>query len=277
MNDRFVPEKLATVSISDLNIERGYGIFDFFRLIGNHPLHLEDHLDRLFFSAEQMRLTIPKSREELKQVIRELIWKNEVPDSGIRIQITGGTTSDGIEFNSPTLIISQIPFSNPTPAQMKHGISLMSYMHQRQLPHVKSTDYLMSLWLQNQLKEQGAEDILYHDNGIIRECPRSNFFLVTQNDKVCTPEEGVLKGITRKKVLMLASKNFEVEVRNVRMEEIDSAREAFITSTTKQILPVTIIDRKKVGEGTPGKIAGQLMSELRAYCGNEFQNSVANN
>ncbi len=267
LNDRFLPEKLAAISISDLNIERGYGIFDFFRLVGNQPLHLEDHLDRLYFSAEQLRLIIPKTREDLKQVIRELIWENEVPDTGIRIQITGGRTVDEVEFNSPSLIISQIKFPNPTAAQLENGVSLISYMHQRQLPLVKSTDYLMSLWLQKKLKEEGAEDILYHDKGIIRECPRSNFFMVTQNDEVCTPADGILNGITRKKVLMLAAKKFQVDVRNIRMEEIDSAREAFITSTTKQILPVTLIDRKKIGEGIPGNITRQLMNDLKVYCG----------
>ena len=90
LNDRFLDEAKASISIQDLNVQRGYGIFDFFRLVGNKPLHLEEHLDRFFFSAQQMRLPVPNSREDLKMVIKELIWENEMPDSGFRIQMTGG-------------------------------------------------------------------------------------------------------------------------------------------------------------------------------------------
>src|SRR6185436_14223018 len=94
LKDRFLKDNEASLSYLDLSVQRGYAIFDFFRLVGNQPLHLQDHLDRFYSSAEQMRLPIPKSRGELKQIIKELIWENELPDSGIRVQLTGGENND---------------------------------------------------------------------------------------------------------------------------------------------------------------------------------------
>lgn len=101
----------------------------------------------------------------------------------------------------------------------------------------------MAVWLQPKRAEAGADDILYHYNGVISECPRSNFFVVTAENKIVTPAEGVLQGITRKKVLQLAGKHFDVEERAVALDELKTAKEAFITSTTKRILPVAQVDK----------------------------------
>ena len=267
LNDRFLKEQDATISYLDLSVQRGYAIFDFFRLIGNQPLHLDDHLDRFYFSAEQMRLPVSKTREELKQIIMELIWENELPDSGIRIQLTGGDYADGSEFTSPTLIISQVRFLFPSDSHLENGMKLISYQHQRQLPEVKSTDYLISIWLQPLLKETKADDILYYFGGIISECPRSNFFLVTADEKLATPAKNILKGITRKKLIQLASSEFMVEERDVHIEEVASAKEAFITSTTKQIIPVVEIDGKPIGDGVPGQVTKKLMRQLTELTG----------
>ena len=262
LKDRFLKDTEAHLSYLDLSVQRGYSIFDFFRLVGNQPLHLQDHLDRFYSSAEQMRLPIPKSRGELKQIIKELIWENELPDSGIRIQLTGGEYHDGQEFNSPTLIISQIQFPFPSSSLLEDGMRLVSYQYQRQLPQVKTTDYLMSIWLQPILKDGNANDILYYSGGIITESPRSNFFLVTEEGKLVTPGSNILRGITRKNLIQVASTEYEVEERDVRMEEVAKAKEAFITSTTKQIIPVVQLDGNMIGDGKPGTTTKKLMKQL---------------
>jgi len=248
-------------------VQRGYGIFDFFRLIGNKPLHLDDHLDRFYFSAEQLRLDIPKPREEIKLIIQELIWENELPNSGFRIQLTGGELENGLTQFQPLLFISQIEFASPSFQQSENGIKLATYDHQRQLSHIKSIDYLMSLWLQPFLKEQSADDILYVSNGFIRESPRSNVFLVTHDEKIVTPGEHVLKGITRKKLIQHASNNYAVEEREIHVEEMWSAREIFLTSTTKQILPVTCVNNNTINDGKPGAVTRKLFEELRQMNG----------
>ena len=267
INGKFLQETAAAISFQDLSVQRGYSVFDFFRLVRNQPLHLEDHLNRFFNSALEMRLPVPKTREEIKQLIHELVWENELPDSGIRIQLTGGEFADGSDFNSPSLIISQLAFPFPTQSMQDNGMHLLLHAHQRQLPQVKSTDYMMSIWLQPLLKENQADDFLYHNNGIITECPRSNFFMVSPEGKIVTPANNILKGITRMKVLMLASNYFQVEERDIHIDELQTATEAFVTSTTKQIIPVTRINGKEVGNGQVGEVTKKLTTELRAYCG----------
>jgi branched-chain amino acid aminotransferase len=263
MHDRFIHEDKAVISYRDLGVQRGYAVFDFFRLIGNRPLHLNDHLDRFFYSSEQLRLKVPKTREDVKLIINEIIRENEMPDSGFRIQLTGGDADLGNDQFRPLLFISQIEFPLPSQVQVENGIRLMSYEHQRQLPHVKSTDYLMSIWLQSLLHQQGGDDILYCSNGFIRESPRSNIFLVTREGKLITPGDHVLKGITRKKILEIGAATFQIEERDVHIDEIASAAEAFLTSTTKQILPVSTIDNITVADGRPGPITKILMEQLR--------------
>lgn len=242
LNEGFVEEEKASLHFRDLSFQRGYGIFDFFRLVGNHPLFLEDHLDRFCFSSEEMHLKVPYFRSELSQIIAELSGKNDLPGTGIRLSLTGGYSADGFALDKPNFVISQHSFHSPTEEQRRVGIKLLTYPHLRQLPHVKSIDYLMAIWLQPLRMKKGADDLLYHMNGFIAECPRSNFFLVTAEEKIITPLHDVLHGITRKKVLTIAKEHYEVEERAIHIEEIKTAREAFITSTTKQILPVGQID-----------------------------------
>jgi len=267
INGKFLQETAASISFQDVSVQRGYSVFDFFRLVRNQPLHLEDHLNRFFNSASEMRLPVPKTREEIKQLIHELVWENELPDSGIRIQLTGGEIADGSDFNAPSLIISQLAFPFPTQSMQDNGMHLLLHGHQRQLPQVKSTDYMMSIWLQPLLKENQADDFLYHNNGIITECPRSNFFMVSHEGKIVTPANNILKGITRMKVLMLASNHFPVEERDIHIDELQTATEAFVTSTTKQIIPVTRINGQHVGDGQVRQVTKRLTSELQSYCG----------
>lgn len=242
LNDRFVPEKEAVLSYRDLSFQRGYGIFDFFRLKGDTPLFLEDHLNRFYFSAENAHLSSPLEREALKAAIFELLKKNSQPNTGVRLSLTGGYSEDGFNIGQPALLLSQHPFSAPTEQHVQQGIKLLSYSFQRPLPQIKSIDYLMAVWLQPKRLENGADDLLYMRNGYIGECPRSNFFLVTEDNRIVTPAENVLLGITRKKVLEIAKQHFVTEERPVAYDEIFTAKESFITSTTKQILPVAKID-----------------------------------
>jgi D-alanine transaminase/branched-chain amino acid aminotransferase len=207
-----------------------------------------------------MRLEVGKSREELQTIITQLIQKNAISNGGIRITLTGGNSDDGYQIAKPNLIVSLHLFQSPTPEQFEKGIKLVSYEHQRQLPLVKTIDYLMAVWLQPYIKQQQADDVLYHQNGIITECPRSNLFIVTQDEKVITPSENVLKGITRKRIL--ATPHFQTQERSISLQEVLEAKEVFISSTTKIILPVTGINSTFIGNGKPGPITQKLYQSL---------------
>lgn len=283
LNDSFLPAAAASLGVNDLAIQRGYGVFDFFKTIRGAPIFLDDHLDRFFHSSARMRLTPGKTREELKEIIAHLMRLNNLPDSGIRIILTGGYSTDSITPGQPNLIIIQHPMSPPA-KDCPPPVRLISYPHQRQLPDVKTIDYLMAIHLQPNIRERGAFDVLYHHDGVITECPRCNFFLVTADGTLVTPARNMLKGITRNKVLELAAaslapdkgtilapdknKILAVEERDVLLTEIPAAKEAFITSTSRHIIPVSHIDDIPIGSATPNAAArataGPVSTELNS-------------
>jgi len=112
----------------------------------------------------------------------------------------------------------------------------------------------MAIWLQPYIAQNKADDVLYHQNGILTETPRANIFFITQNNTILTPQHNILQGITRKQILNLVHNKFEVMIRDISLQEIELVREAFITSTTKQVLPVVSIDGKQIGNGKPGAV-----------------------
>ena len=260
INDTFVPRERAHLHVDDLALQRGYGVFDFFRLHEGKPVFLDDHLDRFEFSASRMRLPLGRTRDELKQILAELIERNGMPNSGVRLTLTGGYAADGYTIVTPNLVIVQRAISvNP---QLAMGVRLTTFEHQRQLCDVKTIDYLMAIWLQPLLAERGADDVLYHQGGVISECPRSNAYIVTPGGRLATPGRNILKGVNRKHVLEVARGQMVVEERDVHLDEIRDAKEAFITSTTKGVVPVVRVDARPIGDGQPGEATRWLRDAL---------------
>jgi len=254
VNNDIVPAAEASLLVGDLAIQRGYGIFDFLKAIDHTPIFPDEHLARFLHSAHQLRLDHGKTKQELLECIRLLMDKNRIPHSGIKLTLTGGYSPDGYTLVKPNFIITQSPLQFPVPGLLEKGLRLVSYPHQRQMPDTKTIDYLMAIWLQPYIRERNADDVLYHQGGLISECPRSNFFIVTNDDTVVTPLDGILKGVIRGKVLDVAGRQFKIAERPVALEEIWHAREAFITSTTKHVVPVLELDGRVIGDGAPGKV-----------------------
>jgi D-alanine transaminase/branched-chain amino acid aminotransferase len=265
INHQFIEEEKATLQVSDLAIQRGFGIFDFFRTRNYIPLFLEDYLDRFFNSAASLQLQPTHTRDELTAIIYELIKRNNEPTSGIKMMLTGGYSLDGYEpAAAPNLIMLQQKLQEPAADRFASGIKVITHEHQRELPAVKSINYLMGVWLQQKVKEQQAADVLYYKDGIVSEFPRSNVFMITHDGKVVTPAENILHGITRKQLLLLAAKKYTVQIRDVTIEEIKAAAEVFMTSTTKRLLPIYQIDEAVIGSGKAGPITTLLNADFIA-------------
>jgi len=263
INKQFLPIETAGVSVTDLLVQRGYGIFDYLRVADNKPLFLEDHLARFYNSANMMRLQVKETKEEVLNIVHELIKLNQLSYSGIRLIISGGDSADGYTIQEPSLLIIQQPLATPPDTLNLHGIRLASFDYQRQLPRVKTTDYLMAIHLQPWMKEQGADDILYYSNGIVRECPRSNFFMI-KNGTLITAVDKMLLGITRKNIIKIATENnIPVEERDFTVEEVKTADEAFITSSTKRVTSVRQIDDYVLPHITEQSIAFKLFALLK--------------
>lgn len=262
INTELVQEADAKIHVSDLSIQRGFGIFDFLKTINGQPIFIENHFDRFYNSAKELGLTIGYDRESLLNAVKALMEKNNMPNSGIKFILTGGFSADGYTIGEPNLVITQSPFEYDATAFDK-GTTLVTYNHQRQLAVIKTIDYLQAIRLQPYIKQNNADDVLYHDNGMIRECPRANFFIV-KDRKIISPKTAILKGITRSKVLAMIVEGFAMVEEDFTLEDLAKADEAFITSSTKNVLPVLEIDGQKVGDGKPGKITRQLNEQFTA-------------
>lgn len=257
-----MPLDQAFLHISDLAIQRGYGVFDYFKIMQGQPLFLEDYMVRFYASARLMHLPVPLSGEEQKTVIYKLIELNGLHMSGMKMILTGGYSDSGYDIAAPNLLITQQPLSLPNEALLERGLKLITHDYVREIPVVKTINYTMGIRLLNKIKAQGADDVLYHRGGVVTELPRCNFFLVKQDGTIVTPAEDVLQGITRKHVLELAGKKYEAVEGVVTLDDIRQAKEAFLTSTTKRILPVVQVDDCVIGDGKPGAVTLSLLEDL---------------
>ena len=262
LHNEIVPAEKAFLNVRDLSIQRGYGVFDFFKIKDGHPFFLNDYLERFYNSAKIMHLTVPHSPEELESIIYQLIQKNNIEESGIKIILTGGYSEDGYQPAEPNLILTQHPLTLPAKEQIEKGVKIIAHDYVRDLPAAKTINYSMGIWLINQVKIQQAYDVLYYQNNIVSEFPRCNFFIVKKDNTVVTPVDRVLHGITRKNILKLAAHHYKAEEGIITLDDIREAKEAFLTSTTKRIVPIVQINNTLINDGKPGAVSLSLLEDL---------------
>ena len=263
-NGQFIDDSIDLPITKELSFLRGFAIFDFFGVRGGVPLFIDDYLDRFYRSAELVGLTIPVQRQQLLSDIKELIKRNELRKAYCKIILSGGYSSDGFRIEKPNLyIIPQVLFEHPEERYLD-GVKIITDEYKREMPEVKTTNYMRAMMKIPEMDKKGAVEVLYHDGGLIRECSRCNFFLI-KDGKLITPSSEILKGITRKQILSIAAPDYEIEERDVRLEELKDADEAFITSSTKMLFPVVEIDDIVIGEGYPGEITEDLLDKMKGW------------
>jgi branched-chain amino acid aminotransferase len=259
INGDFVSSEKARLHVFDLGLLRGYGIFDFFRAIEGQPVFIEDHLDRFQNSAKLMGLLIPESRDRLREIIHEIIRLNPHKLLGVKMIMTGGYSKDGFTPSSkPNLVVFGKPFEFK-PADV--GMKLMSLEYRREIPEIKTLNYIVPIRALQQMKSVGADDLLYHQNGKISESSISNIFIV-KDEKIITPLDGALFGVTRKHILNFSKNHFEVEERDVTTQEYFEADEVFTTGSTKRIIAITNTDNHIFSDGKVGNITKKLQELL---------------
>ncbi len=267
-NGEFIAEENARLHISDLSIQRGYGVFDFFRVLDKVPVFMDDHIDRFFRSAAGLRLEPGIDKAGIKDIIHELIERNNIALSGIKLTLTGGYSTDGYSITAPNLFITQQLLQPRHEECVKNGIKLITHDHVRELPEIKSINYLTGMLLHEKIMQAGAADALYCRNNEVFELPRSNFFIVTRDNVIVTPSTNILRGITRQKTLELAAKHFTAKEKIITVDDIRGAKEAFCTSTSKQIMPVVQIDDMVIGDERPGEVTRELDTQLQEVINN---------
>lgn len=269
LNGKMIPLEKAGVNLYDLGVLRGYGVFDVARTYSQKPFLLKEHLDRLENSASALNLKVPLSQKKLSALVSRLIRKNKFNNGReaiIRTIITGGETDDGFSLNGkpPTMFILIEEFKNLPRFFYEKGAKLITANYQREMPRVKTINYINAIRLQELRKKSGALEILYTFGGKALEAATSNFF-VFKKDRLITPKDNVLLGIIRNLVLKLAKRDFKTEERVLSLREVARADEAFITATNKDIVPVVKIGNLTVGNGKVGARTRHLMKKLSDY------------
>ena len=175
--------------------------------------------------------------------------------------LTGGFSENSIDAPHSNLFLLSEPLRETPVKKYDEGLHVETRQYMRDLPEVKTTDYK---YLLLEKKDSQTEDFLYCYNGYLYELSRSNVFLV-KNKVLITPKAGILHGISRKLVLDLARERYGIEERPVKVEELFTADEVFTTSSTKQVLGITSIDKKPVQDGKPGELTRDLKDLFQKY------------
>ena len=256
---RWVHPHEATLSINDIAVLRGYSVFESMRTYDRRPFHLNQHLQRLYHSAELIELEIPWPSQFIAAIIRETITRNPYKHASIRLLMTGGESEDGITpSGKPILVVMITPLGERDMERFARGIKLITTRLQREAPEAKTTNYMAAVRALKEAANRGAADALFVDGQEhVQEATRSNFFIFL-GDTLITPREGVLHGITRNVVLQLAQGRFPIEERPIFLYELPLADEAFITSSSKEITPIVQIDDLVIANGRPGPRTTEL-------------------
>jgi branched-chain amino acid aminotransferase len=248
----------------DLGLQRGYAVFDYVRVYKGKLFHMRDHLARLRRSGDAMHLVVPYTDDEILSIAQTLVKRLGLDNQGLRMILTGGPAHTQALFEKPRLVLvaEELPVY-PSEAY-ERGVKLLTCEFQREIPHVKTTNYVTAFRLAPLKKEKGAFELLYTWQGKVLECARDSFFIV-RGDTLAAPEEYVLESITRKVIVEMVKGRFKVEGREISVDELDSVDEAFLASTSKQIVPVVQVDDRRIGNGSVGKHTRTIMGLFDDY------------
>ncbi|MCC6169202.1 MAG: aminotransferase class IV [Caldilineaceae bacterium] len=266
VNGVYVPAEQAALPMNDLGIVRGYGVFDLLRTYGYSPFRLRDHLLRLQRSATAIGIALPWSLGDLERIVLDTYARNRVADASIRIVVTGGPSSNMMTpQNNPSLVVMVQPIA-PSPVRCyTHGCKATTTRIERIMPTVKSLNYIGAIMAVSEAGKSGAVEAIYRDAyDHLTEGTRANFFVFKGNHLI-TPGEGILQGITRQAVLEAAPPEFDVIEAPIPYADLATVDEAFLTSTTKEVLPVVQVDDIRIGSGEVGPRTQRVMQLFANY------------
>lgn len=266
MDGVFTKPEAAVLPAQDLAVMRGYGVFDFLRTYNGRPFHLEDHVARLIRSARHIGIQPRQGPDEILALTRQALAKREFGEANIRLIITGGPSEDGIlPDGKPRLLIFVTPLRIMPAEWYTQGVKIITWPHDRFLPAAKSLNYIPAIMALIEARAQNAVEAVYTGgDDQVMEGTTSNLFLVKAG-RLVTPEAGILMGITRKSVLELIAKEFQVTFQPVFKKDLFSADEAFLTSSNKEVAPVVNVDGQTIGDGSIGPVSRKIMDKWKKF------------
>jgi branched-chain amino acid aminotransferase len=279
LNNKFVTDEKAMVSVFDHGFLYGDGVYETIRSYGPRIFMLIEHVSRLFRSAAEIGLTIPIPAKNWGDILHEAMVRNEVGtdlwDAYLRVTVSRGAGDIGLDpalCPSPTVVVMAKPLVPPAAHLYETGVNVIVASTRRNLPsalppQIKTTNFLNNIQAKREAIAAGAFDgIMLNWEQHLTECTISNVFFV-MDGKLRTPalECGLLDGITRSIVIQLAGElNIHVEEGRYTVDRLYQADECFLTNTSMEIMPVTSVDRRPIGDGKPGPLTLRLREQFVA-------------
>jgi branched-chain amino acid aminotransferase len=274
MNDRLVDRAEAKVSVFDHGLLYGDGIFEGIRLYNGCVFKLDEHLERLEYSAKAIMLPMPWTRQELSDAVCETCRANGLKDGYIRLVVTRGVGSLGLSIKNcetPQLIIIADTIQLYPKEFYENGLKIITVPTRRcnaaaLPPTVKSLNYLNNILAKIEAQHLGYhEAIMLNDQGYVAECTGDNIFVIHKGVLI-TPASsaGALKGITRDTAISIAEElGISWREANLTRYDVWVADELFLTGTAAEIVPIIEVDARPIGDGKPGPITARFLESFR--------------
>lgn len=273
INGKLFDKDDAKISVYDHGLLYGDGVFEGIRSYGGQVFRMDEHLERLWNSAKAIWLEIPISKAEMAKAIRDTLAVNKIADGYIRVVVTRGVGTLGLDPNrcsSPQVIIITDAIALYPDELYRKGLEIVTVSTVRNhpaalSPRVKSLNYLNNILAKIEGLQAGCiEALMLNHKGEVAECTGDNLF-VARGGKLLTPpnDAGILEGITRDAVIGLA-RQAGIDVREVALTKHDVyiADECFLTGTAAEVIPVVKVDSRSIGDGKPGPITRDLMKRF---------------
>jgi branched-chain amino acid aminotransferase len=276
LNGKLVKKEEAVISVYDHGFLYGDGVFEGIRMYNGVVFRLKEHIDRLYDSAKSIMLTIPKTKEEMSEIIVNTLRKNELQDAYIRVVVSRGVGDLGLDPNNcktPQIIVIAEPLALFPKELYETGIEIVTVASRRNRsdvlpPQVKSLNYLNNILVKIEAHLANAsEALMLNDQGYVAEGSGDNVFIV-KNGVIKTPPAhvGALEGITRNTIIEIGRKlGYEVREEIMTRHDVYSADEVFLTGTAAEIISVVKVDGRVIGDGKPGEYTKKLLEAFRSY------------
>ena len=275
LDGKYCDERDARISVFDHGLLYGDGIFEGIRAYNGRVFKLKEHIDRLFCSAKAILLKLPMAPEEIMAAVVETCRRNKVRDGYIRLVVTRGVGTLGLNPNScknPSVIIIAGKIQLYPEEFYQRGMDIITVPTTRNLhsalnPAIKSLNYLNNILAKIEANNAGCEEaIMLNAEGFVAECTGDNIFIVKEDHLLTPPlSAGALYGITRRVVMELAAESgLKVSEPNLTRYDLFNADECFLTGTGAEVVPVVKIDGRVIGAGKPGPVTADLVTRYHA-------------
>jgi len=274
LNGKLVDRNKAKISVFDHGLLYGDGVFEGIRSYDRLVFKFKEHIDRLYRSARAIGLTIPLTKRGMAKSVVKTLRKNKLDNAYIRLVVTRGEGDLGLDprmcKKKGTVFIIADKIALYPRKFYEFGLNIIiaktrkNYKHAVD-PNIKSLNYLNNILAKiDGIKKGSPEAIMLTHDGCVSECTGDNIFIVKKGKLFTPPTDISLEGITQRAVIKIArKKKIPFSMKNIRRGDIYAADECFLTGTAAEIIPVTRVDRRVIGDGKPGPVTLELLAAFQ--------------